>query len=435
MKHEECRPQVLDSVLKAVDARRDEMVELARELIRFPTTKGNEAEAQAFYAEKLKELGAEVESFEPDIEHLTHDPAFVTDRKSFEGSPVVAATLKGSGGGRSLILCGHMDVVDPGAAAWTHSPWDPVVKDGRVYGRGSVDMKGGVAAHYIAAKVIRDMGIELRGDLKILSTVDEECGSCGVLALIDRGYRADAAICTEPVGLKITIATTGSVWFKISVPGKAAHGGIAYSGVNSIYKSIPIIERIRALEEERRLRLFGSVPVYDGAPIAFCAGVNKIEGGVWPAIVPALTTLEGRVGLSPLEKVEDVKRELEDAVSATAKADPWLSLHAPEIEYYKSRWNSGCVEEAHPFVEALRRSFAQSEGRDGVMAGMFACSDSGTLITFGGTPAVDFGPGPQDMAHKTDEYVDIDDLVATSRVVAATILNWCGAADAGQTGL
>jgi acetylornithine deacetylase len=418
--------QIERRLREAIADRKDEIVALARDLIRFPSTKGNEADAQRFYADKLRELGAEVESFEPDIEKMRQHPAFVSERETFAGSPVVAGVLKGAGGGRSIILCGHMDVVDPGVGQWTHSPWDPVVKDGKLYGRGAVDMKGGAAAHYTAVKVIRQMGVKLKGDVTILSTIDEECGSTGILSLIDRGYKADAAICTEPVSLKITVATTGSTWFKIKVFGKSAHGGVAYAGVNALYKAIPIIERIQKLEEERRLRLFGTVPIYNGAPIPFCAGVNKIQGGTWPAIVPAEVTLEGRVGLSPLEKVEDVHKELEEAVYSVARADPWLRDHMPAIEYYKSRWNSGCVAEDHAFVETLRGAYKQVRGTEGEFAGMFACSDSGTLIQFGGVPAVDFGPGPQNMAHQTDEYVDIEDLVTTSQIVAAAILDWCG---------
>ncbi|MDR1649554.1 MAG: peptidase [Synergistaceae bacterium] len=409
----------------AIADRENEIVALAQDLIRFPSTKGNEADAQRFFAGKLRDLGAAVEIFEPDIEKMRKYPAFVSERETFAGSPVAAGVLKGGKGGRSLILCGHMDVVDPGAGQWTNSPWDPVVKDGRLYGRGAVDMKGGAAAHYTAVKVIRQMGLQLKGDVTILSTIDEECGSTGVFSLIDRGYKADAAICTEPVGLKVTVATTGSTWFKIKVFGKSAHGGVSYAGVNALYKAVPIIERIRRLEEERRLRLFGSVPVYNGSPIPFCAGVNKIEGGTWPAIVPAEVTLEGRVGLSPFEKLEDVQRELEDAVYSVARADPWLRDHMPKIEYYKSRWNSGCVAEDHAFVGTLREACKQVRGSTGEIAGMFACSDSGTLIQFGGTPAVDFGPGPQNMAHQTDEYVDIEDLVTTAQIIAVTLLDWC----------
>jgi acetylornithine deacetylase len=418
--------QIKRKLQDAIAGRKDEIVALAQDLIRFPSTKGNEADAQSFFADKLRDLGATVEIFEPDIEKMKKHPAFVSERETFAGSPVAAGVLKGGKEGKSLILCGHMDVVDPGVGQWTNSPWDPVVKDGKLYGRGSVDMKGGAAAHYTAVKAIVEMGIKLKGDVTILSTIDEECGSTGVLSLIDRGYRADAAICTEPVGLKITVATTGSTWFKIKVFGKSAHGGVAYAGINALYKAIPIIERIRRLEEERRLRLFGTVPIYNGSPIPFCAGVNKIEGGTWPAIVPAEVTLEGRVGLSPFEKVKDVQKELEDAVYSVAAADPWLKDHPPKIEYYKSRWNSGCVEEDHPFVETLREAGKQVRGTAGEIAGMFACSDSGTLIQFGGTPTVDFGPGPQNMAHQTDEYVNIEDLVTTAQVIAITLLDWCG---------
>lgn len=417
---------IKQQIENALLTRQDELVKLAQALIRFPSIKGREAEAQNFFAAKLRELGADVEAFEPDVVKMRNLPGYVSERQDFDSSPVVAGVLKGLGGGHSLILCGHMDVVAPGVLPWTYGPWNPVVKEGKLYGRGSVDMKGGIAAHYMAVKVLLDMGLKPKGDIIFLSTIDEECGSTGILALLNRGYRAEAAICTEPVSLKITLATQGSTWFRIKISGKSAHAGVAYEGVNAIYKAIPIIERIRSLEEERRIRLHDRVPMFNQLPTPYCVGINMISGGTWPAMVPDEVVLEGRLGFSPLETPEEVRSELEATVHGVALADPWLKSHPPRIEYYQSRWNSGMIEKDHPFVQCLHKNQGLVLGKKEDFVGMFACSDSGSMVRLGQIPSLDFGPGPQQMAHKTDEYVLVEDLVKTAQIIALTIIDWCG---------
>ena len=168
------------------------------------------------------------------------------------------------------------------------------------------------------------------------------------------------------------------------------------------------------------MRLYGSVPVYNRYPIPFCAGVNMLNAGTWPAIVPPEASFQGRIGVSPLEDVDDVKKEFEDAIYSVAKADPWLRDHMPEIEYQKSRWNSGCIDEDHPFTQTLKANWELVLGEPQQVEGMFACSDSGTMNHYGNTPSIDCGPGPTSLAHQTDEYAYVEDLVCllyTSRCV------------------
>lgn len=412
-------------VLASLEKNKNELIATTRELIAFPSLFGQEETAQHYYAGKLRAIGGAVEVWEPDIDQLRRHPAYVSSRESFAGSPVVVGAFRGSGGGRSMFLCGHMDVVPPGAGRWTVDPWGGILQDGRIYGRGAADMKGGLAANYIAVKSIVDSGLKLKGDVLVGTTVDEECGSTGALAIAVRGYRADGCIIPEPTGLEMNVASTGSVWFRVSVPGKSAHAGMSYKGVNSIYKAMLIIGRLRELEEARRIRLMH--PLYANHPIPFCLNVNTIKAGNWPAIVPAETVFEGRMGVSPVESIEEARKELEDTIGAVAASDIWLRDNPPVIEYLDCRWNSGMVEPEHPLCRLLQDKIAAVTGKPAQITGMGPCSDSGTFIRYAATPAVNFGPNAMTIAHQTDEYVDVESLYSTAQIIALALLDWCGA--------
>ena len=409
---------------KALEANREELVSTLQELIRHPSTKGNEESAQVCFAEKLRALGGDVDMWEPDIEAMRKIPHFYTDRESYKGSPVLAATFKGSGGGKSLILCGHMDVVPAVAEYWSMDPYAGILKDDRVYGRGAADMKGGIAANFIALKSILDAGIRLKGDVIVETSVDEEVGNTGILALCQK-YTADAAIVPEPTALEMNVATGGSRMYEISVPGKAAHVGTSYKGENAIYKAIPLINAIRDLQERRRIRLMD--PLYADRPIPFCTGVTMIKAGEWRATVPSEAVVTGRLGIAPSESMDDAMAELEDAIMSQAGADPWLRENPPKITYFPSLWQSGHIDVDHPLVRMIARNSREITGVEARVSGMSACSDSGTLIKVGNVPAVNFGPNTMEMAHQNDEFVDLPSLFACADITAQTIVDFCGA--------
>ncbi len=413
-----------DLVMDRLAQQQDDLVEIIRALVAFPSMYGQEREAQQYFANRLAELGGEVDLWEPDAGILKEHPAYTSSREDFSNSPVQVTRFKGAGGGRSLLLCGHMDVVPPGSGKWSMDPWQGEFKDGKIYGRGTADMKGGLGAVYLALKTIIQSGIRLKGDVFFATTVDEECGSTGALAVLERGYRADACLIPEPTGLELYTATTGSVWFRIRVPGKAAHAGMAYKGVNAIYKSIKVIESLRELEEDRRIRLMH--PLYTDLPIPFCLNVNTIAAGSWPAVVPPEAILEGRMGVSPDETIEEARAELENALAMCAAGDPWLKDHPPEVEYMPCRWNSGYIPEDHPFTQILKTSVEEFCNAPAKISGMGPCSDSGTFIRFGDIPAVNFGPRSMAMAHQTDEHVDVDSAMKVAQVTASVLMEWCG---------
>ena len=215
-----------------IEANQHIAIELLQSFVQKPSTQGNEAGVQDLVAKKLQSLGMEIDRWDPDTEELKKSSFFVPSRPSYSGSPNVVGVLKGTGGGKSIILNGHIDVVPAGdVTQWIDDPFSGLVKDGKIYGRGSTDMKGANVAMMMAVESIVRSGIQLKGDVIFHSVIEEETGGVGTLAALLRGHCADAALVPEPTNMKLFISQQGSMWFRIVVPGLGAHAGTRYEGV------------------------------------------------------------------------------------------------------------------------------------------------------------------------------------------------------------
>ncbi len=234
---------------KCIEEKKKTSIEFLQKLVQEDSIRGNESKAQAIIIEKCRALGLELDIWEIDEDKLRSHPFFRCDRKGFKGNPNVVGTLKGTGGGKSIILNGHIDVVPEGDLKdWKFDPYSGSIRNGRLYGRGSTDMKGGTAALLLAIEVIKELNLPLKGDVIFQSVIEEESGGTGTLAALLRGYKADGAIIPEPTNMKIFPKQQGSMWFRLKVKGKAAHGGTRYEGVNAIEKSITVIQSLQQLE-------------------------------------------------------------------------------------------------------------------------------------------------------------------------------------------
>ena len=221
-----------------IERREDELIETVAELVRRPSPLGAEAEAQEYVAQHLAESGLDVEVWDLD-ESIKTLPNAGDSGVPFPGRPNVAGVRKGVGGGRSLIVQGHIDVVSPEPVeAWSYDPWQATIVGDRMYGRGAHDMKSGDALNMMLPRLLRDLGIELAGDLIIQSVIEEECTGNGALDAARR-YPADAAVITEPTGGQFTHAHVGVLWFRIGIVGKSWHAMQAWYGVNAITKVDP----------------------------------------------------------------------------------------------------------------------------------------------------------------------------------------------------
>jgi acetylornithine deacetylase len=400
------------------------MLEYLRELVSIPSFGGEESAAQRSVAAKLAELGLEVDTWELDFDSLRGHPGFSMPIEREEGLGVVG-TLKGGDGGNSIILNGHTDTVAPGEEEnWSYPPLEGTVTDGRIYGRGVADMKGGLCCAIYASKAIIDSGVKLKGSLSIQSVIGEEDGGVGALATVLRGHTADAAVVMEPTEVKVAPAHSGALAFTVDVPGRSAHACVREEGVSAIEKFISLFNALRDLETVRNRGI--DDPLYARYGIPYPINIGTVHGGNWPGSVPESLVFQGRVGVVVGERVEDARKSVEKAIAEAAKVDPWLSGNPPRLEWSGYQFDPASVESDHPIVEAVRGAYTDVAGEEARLEGMTYASDMRHLINTGGVPTVLFGPGDVRQAHAPDEYVEIGELVTAARVLALTALRFCG---------
>lgn len=403
---------------------RTKTVRLLKKLVQEPSIQGNESSAQAVIIEKCRELGLLIDIWEPDGAELSKHPYFVSPRTHFAGSPNVVATLKGAGGGRSMVLNGHIDVVPEGdRTQWTEDPYSGMIKEGKLYGRGSTDMKGGNVSLLLAMEAIQSLNLRLKGDVIFQSVIEEESGGAGTLAAILRGYTADAVLIPEPTNMRIFPKQQGSMWFRITVKGRAAHGGTRYEGVSAIEKSMLVISEILRLEETRNKRI--TDPLFAGIPIPIPINIGKIEGGTWPSSVADTVTLEGRMGVAPSETMEEAKKEMEDWLSKLNGLDNWFEEHPVSIEWFGARWVPGEVDSGHELIQALQASYRTVKGEEAKIEASPWGTDAGLFTHLAHIPAVVFGPGVTETAHYPNEYIEIERILEAAEIIALTLIKWC----------
>mgnify|MGYP000120038381 CR=1 FL=1 len=405
-----------------MDNHQNSGINLLQRFVQCDSVQGNEVEVQRLVEAELEQLEMKVDRFFPGPETINH-PAFCANRTDFSQSPNIVGVWRGSGGGRSLLLNGHIDVVPPGNRSdWEEDPYSGLVKDGRLFGRGATDMKGGNTSMLLALKCIKELGIVLKGDVIFESVVEEESGGTGTLAAIERGYQADAALIPEPTKMKIFPKQQGSMWFRLNVSGRGAHGGTRYEGVSAIEKTMLILTAIQKLEQKRNDAI--TDPLYQNIPIPVPINIGKISGGDWPSSVPDQVVVEGRMGVIPGEELDHAKEEMTRALKEVD--DAWLSENPVGIEWFGARWLPGEVAEDHPLVTIIRRRYKEITGEEVVVEASPWGTDGGLLQEVGQTPSIVFGPGETAVAHFPNEYIEIEKMMLAAELYVHIIMEWCG---------
>ncbi|MCD8508607.1 MAG: peptidase [Bacillus sp. (in: Bacteria)] len=403
---------------------KQELIEMLQQMVKEPSTQMNEAGIQFLTKKWLQELKFNVDEWEPGGEELVGHEAFISARESFTGSPNVVGIKKGKGNGHSIVLNGHIDVVPEGDLSnWDEDPFSGLYKNGKVYGRGSTDMKGGNAAMLFALKAIHDLNLSLRGDVIFHSVIEEESGGAGTLAAILRGYTGDAAIIPEPTKMKIFPKQQGSMWFRLYVKGASAHGGTPYEGVNAIEKAQTVLNTLKELELIRNNRV--TDPLFAKMPIPLPINVGVIEGGDWPSSVPDLVKIEGRCGISPDETVEDAKKEFQEWINKLGEEDEWFQKHPVKLEWFGARWFPGAIETDHPLMNMLTNNYKKVMGESPDVEAAPWGTDGGLLTAVGNTPSVVFGPGITNLAHYSNEHIEVEKVLQCAEIMANTIFEWC----------
>ncbi|WP_377892174.1 peptidase [Alkalihalobacillus sp. R86527] len=411
-----------EMVSKWMENNKEYGTELLQSLVRCDSVQGNEARVQEIVETELRRLELEVDRFVPGEETISH-PSFCANRTDFSNSPNVVGVKKGTGGGRSLILNGHVDVVPPGNKEdWRADPYSGEVRDGKLYGRGSTDMKGGNTSMLLALKCLKDLGISLKGDIIFESVVEEESGGTGTLATIQRGYKADAALIPEPTNMKVFPKQQGSMWFRLKINGQSAHGGTRYEGVSALEKSVHVIEAIQTLERTRNEKI--TDPLYKHISIPVPINLGTIKGGDWPSSVPDQVMIEGRMGVIPGEALQDAKQAMANALSSID--DEWIKQHPVDLEWFGARWLPGEVSVEHPLLAILQQNYEESSGQELKVEASPWGTDGGLLTQIAETPSLVFGPGETALAHFSNEYIDINQMMLAAEVYVHTIIEWCG---------
>lgn len=357
-----------------------------------------EAAIAAAIAERLRRIGLDVE-----IQEVA------------AGRPNVIGVLEGRARGRSLMLCGHMDTV---GVEGMRAPFDPIERDGRVYGRGSQDMKGGVAAMIDAARTLAEEGFAA-GRLIVAAVVDEEYASAGADALVTR-WRADGAVVTEPTDLRIAVGHKGFAWFGIETRGRAAHGSRPLDGRDAILRMGRVLQALEHLD--RRLQGTPAHPLMGTASLhaAIIAGGRELSS------YPDHCSLKLERRTISGETDAQVLGELEEIIARLTGEDPEFEAVVTPL-FARSSYE---IAQEHPLPQALSGALRALTGTDRTRSdmdpdfvGMSFWTDA-AVLGGAGIPSVLFGPGGAGL-HSTEEYVYVKDVLRCRDTLAALARGWC----------
>jgi len=419
-------PSLEKEILAAAQDGKDELLSLTQALVGFPSLLGDEGPAQDFMEGLFRGMGLKVDRFEVADEELSKVPGYSPAVGHwYNHDNVVATHLPKDQTGRSLILNGHIDVVPVGVEElWSSSPFDPVVREGRLYGRGSGDMKAGIAAYVSAFRALTHLGLQPAAPVFLQSVVEEECTGNGALACLHRGYGADAAIIPEPFDETIMSAQVGVMWLQIEVLGKPAHVLNDAQGINAIEAAFMLWNQLKGLAGEwnqpaNRHPSFAHMDT----PIKFNLG--KIRGGEWASSVATRCVMEIRCGFYPGVSAATVRGEIEKYLNQTSSNEPRLSGVEWRI-HYSGFQSEGCVIDTDSaLVTTLAQSHQHVVGELPEFFASAATTDVRTFQLYGTIPATCYGPEAHNI-HGIDESVSINSMNRVSAVLALFIARWCG---------
>jgi succinyl-diaminopimelate desuccinylase len=398
---------LLEDVLNRID--REELVRLARELVRIPSVcrpeepDGNEARVAGFVADYLERAGLEVK---------TEEVA--------PGRPNVWSVWKGDRPGKSLLFEAHTDVVTEGNAEdWNHPPFGAERDGGRIYGRGSCDTKGNLAAAVAAVRAVKDSGVPFPGSLILCHPVDEEGMMAGIKAFIERGHAdgVDAAVVCEPEENQLCIKQKGALRVEVTLRGTMAHGAMPQSGVNPLTRAARFVVAVEELEREEIGR-HGEDPFlgYPSLTPTILMGPDCGEPQI--NVIPASAYVALDIRTVPDQSHRVLIARLEDIITRLASEDPDFDATLEVIEERPPTETS----KDEPLVRAMARAYDNLTGEEPTYNGVPGATDGTFLHAWAGIPIVTTGAGDREIPHHVDEWVDEEELLTTCQLYAATAM-------------
>ena len=444
-------------ILAKVDEKQEEFIELLRTVIKIPSLTGEEGAAQEFVARYLRDLGMQVDVWEPDIEEMfkmypesaqyptnwQHDLILPYDRfptydelietgkievLNYKNRPNVIGTLKGQGGGKSLLLNGHIDnvTVEP-KGDWTHDPFGAEVFEGKIYGRGACDMKGGLVAGLAAIQCLIEAGVSLKGDVIFSSVVNEEHAGGGALSMICKGITADAAIVMEPSQNHVYIAHPGDVYWQLLVEGIPRSPGARWEGremvgVSAIEKLPSVIQALLKLEEDYNKR--SPHPLYAKLKPLSCV-LGEIRGGTYATATASQCVLRGCIYFSPgLGSIRDIMDGIRNYIENGTQHDSWFESHPVKTVFLRHK-NTAVIDKNEPIVKTVSDCVKTVGGNEPLITGATYGADMELFVNLGHIPTIIYGPGSIVPAHKPDEFIPIDEYLTGVKTLALSIYHWC----------
>lgn len=445
MNSEETKKEVFDWI----DVNRNDIIMFLMEFIRNKSPTEQELVVQRDFIMPFFQEEMEFD----EVDYFSEAP---TERPNVNGK------WRGLGGGKNLLLSGHVDVVDVGPEAlkrWTKDPWEPVIEDGKIYGRGSNDMKGGDTAMIWATKALMDLGVKLKGDVLVSCVVGEEFNQrqWGAIPSTrkfqEKGTDIHFCIDPEPTNNEIHVTSAATFDFSITIQGKEVHTsmknltqypqryGIPVGkevGVDAVAIMVDLLQRLSKLEHEWNMRYSDQIFGGGGYPYpkdiqgvgVYSINFTIIEAGTYIASVPGYAKITGQVYYSPRVDDEKLWGEMKEVVNGMASTYDWLKEHPIEMRWKDlSDWPAYEVSRDHPGVRALEKAYETVTGETAIISGFKAVDDAAYIQRDCGVDAISFGPGDLHMGtHGPDEYIPIDQLIVGTKTLAAMIMEWCGLA-------
>jgi acetylornithine deacetylase len=411
----------------AIDRLVPEYRQVLQELVRIPSPIGREGEAQRFIARRMRAIGMSVDVFDIDALALADVPGFNPTHQDYAGRPCVVGVLKGSGGGRSLILNAHVDTAPvEDAADWTRDPHSGAIEDGRLYGRGAWDDKAGCVECLLIAHALRLSGVAPAGDLIVKIVVEDEATGNGTLACLAKGYVADAAIIVDGTWPeRFIVSHMGQLWFRITITGQSAPASVSSRGRNPIEAVGPVMEALRSLADRRNDTIASP---WGNVARPFFVNVGTIQSGAWPGAVPSRAVMTGQYGFAHLT-VPEAKDDVIDAVRDASSSGGWPLDQNVRVEFWGLETPALVGDVGNPVVGLLAQVIARQRGKvlvESVITGHCDLRHYASNPWRSPIPACLYGPGGGKAAHSEDEYFLLDDLPIVARTIASVVLEWCG---------
>lgn len=400
--------------------------QLLQTLVRIPSPVGEEEAVQREVERAMSSIGASVDCFEIDAAAMTGVPGFNPSGGSYAGRPCIVGTLRGSGGGRSLILNAHVDTapVDP-HGTWSHAPFSGEIEGGRLYGRGAWDDKAGVVEMLLVAEALKVAGVQLRGDLVLTSVVDDETMGNGTLAALSRGHVADAAIVVDGTWPeRFIVSHLGQIGFRVTLRGRSAPASVASRGVNPLHAVGAVMQCLRDLVDSKN----ATAAAWGANPAPTFVNVGRAQAGAWSGAVPCACVLEVQYGFAPPETPVTARQDVSNALGCARDSRNWPAGVDVEVDFGGLETPVVIGDPDNVIVRLLAGTVQRLRERrleESIISGHCDLRHYQSNPWRPSIPACLYGPGGGKNAHAEDEYFELDHLTLVTETLSSAVLEWC----------